>query len=53
MTSLCKKYSFTLTDTDFDAYVDREPGKVSETLEKKAQPCPGVMAQLDDLQAKK
>jgi len=52
MTSLCKKYNFTLTDQEFDAYVDRELGKVIETLEKKAQPCPGVIAQLDAFQAK-
>ncbi|KAF2492795.1 HAD superfamily hydrolase [Lophium mytilinum] len=53
MTSLCKKYNFTLTDSEFDAYVDRELGKVIETLEKKAQPCPGVVSELDALFAKK
>ena len=52
MTSLCNKYNFTLTPDEFDSYVDRELGKVVETLEKKAQPCPGAMAQLEALQAK-
>ncbi|OCK85606.1 HAD superfamily hydrolase [Lepidopterella palustris CBS 459.81] len=49
MTSLCKKYNFTLTPEEFDSYVDRELGKVIETLEKKAQPCPGVMDELEKL----
>ncbi|KAF2397987.1 HAD-like protein [Trichodelitschia bisporula] len=51
MVSLTKKFGFTLEDHEFDVYVDRELGKVIETLEKKAQPCPGVMAQLEKLQA--
>lgn len=51
MVSLCKKYNFTLTDEEFDTYVDRELGKVIETLEKKAQPCPGVMEELERLQS--
>jgi len=49
MVNLCKKYNFTLSPEDLDSYVDRELGKVIETLEKKAQPCPGVMEQLDGL----
>jgi HAD superfamily hydrolase (TIGR01509 family) len=49
MVNLCKKYDFTLTDSELDEYVDRELGKVVETLEKKAQPCPGVMEQLEGL----
>lgn len=52
MTSLCKKYDFELSPDEFDAYVDKELGKVVEKLEKDAKPCPGVMAQLDELQAK-
>jgi len=51
MTSLCKKFNFTLTDEEFDSYVDRELGKVIETLEKKAQPCPGAMEELEGLHA--
>jgi HAD superfamily hydrolase (TIGR01509 family) len=49
MTSLCKKYNFTLSPEQFDTYVDAELGKVIETLEKKAKPCPGVMEELDKL----
>jgi len=52
MTSLCKKYHFELSEADFDAYVVRELGKVIETLEKKAQPCPGVIDELTKLQEK-
>lgn len=43
MTSLQKKYGFSMPDDEFNNYVDRELGKVIETLEKKAQPCEGVM----------
>jgi len=49
MVSLCKKYNFELTPEEFDEYVDRELGKVIETLEKKAQPCPGAMEELEKL----
>jgi HAD superfamily hydrolase (TIGR01509 family) len=49
MVSLCKKYDITMADAEIDEYVDRELGKVIETLEKKAQPCPGVMDELDGL----
>lgn len=49
MVSLTKKYNFTLTDEEFDVYVDRELGKVVETLEKKAEPCEGVIPVLDKL----
>lgn len=49
MTGLCDKYGFTLSPEQLDDYVDRELGKVIETLEKKAQPCPGVMEELETL----
>ena len=42
MVSLQKKYDFTIPPKDFDNYVDRELGKVVETLEKKAKECPGA-----------
>ncbi|KAF2673756.1 haloacid dehalogenase-like hydrolase [Microthyrium microscopicum] len=51
--NLCKKYNFTISPEDLESYVDRELGKVIETLEKKAQPCPGVMEELDGLQEMK
>ncbi|KAF2179346.1 phosphoglycolate phosphatase [Zopfia rhizophila CBS 207.26] len=50
MFSLCKKYNFTLTEAEFDSYVDRELGKVIEVLEKKVQPCPGAMEELEKVQ---
>ncbi|KAJ9645705.1 hypothetical protein H2201_003713 [Coniosporium apollinis] len=53
MVSLTKKYNFTLTDEEFDTYVDRELGKVVETLEKKAVPCEGVMDELEKIFAEK
>lgn len=49
MTSLQKKYDLKISDEEFDEYVNRELGKVIETLEKKAQPCPGSMEVLDKL----
>jgi len=49
MVSLTKKYNFTLSDEEFDTYVDRELGKVVETLEKKAQPCPGAIEMVEKL----
>jgi len=53
MVSLTKKYDFTLTPDEFDAYVDRELGKVIEMLEKKAEPCEGVIPVLQKLYADK
>ncbi|KAI9711487.1 MAG: hypothetical protein M1820_002050 [Bogoriella megaspora] len=53
MTSLQKKYNFTMDEKEFNDYVDRELGKVVEKLEAAAQPCPGVMEQLDKLYAEK
>ncbi|KAF1354583.1 HAD-like domain-containing protein [Delphinella strobiligena] len=49
MVSLQKKYNFTIPSDEFDAYVDRELGKVIETLEKKARPCEGSMEILEKL----
>jgi HAD superfamily hydrolase (TIGR01509 family) len=49
MVSLCKKYDITLTNTELDDYVNRELGKVVETLEKKVQPCPGAIEELNGL----
>jgi len=49
MVSLTKKFNFTLTPEEFDIYVDRELGKVVETLEKKAEPCEGVIPVLEKL----
>ena len=49
MVSLQEKYSFTLPADEFNAYVDRELGKVIETLEKKARPCEGSMEVLEKL----
>jgi len=49
MVSLTKKYNFTLTDQEFDEYVDRELGKVVEKLEKSAEPCEGVIEELEKL----
>jgi len=53
MVSLTKKYNFTLTPDEFDSYVDRELGKVIEMLEKKAEPCEGVIPVLQKLYADK
>lgn len=51
MVNLCKKYDFTMSDSELDEYVDKELGKVVEVLERKAQPCPGVMEELEGLHA--
>ena len=53
MVSLQKKYGFTMQEDEFEAYVDRELGKVIEKLEKDAEPCPNVMPQLDQLYKEK
>jgi len=49
MVSLQKKYDFTIPPKEFDAYVDRELGKVVETLEKSAKECPGATKVLAEL----
>jgi len=47
---LAEQRGFTLTKEEEDTYVDKELGKVIETLEAKAQPCPGAMEQLEGLE---
>ncbi|KAF2431439.1 HAD-like protein [Tothia fuscella] len=47
--SWCKKYGFTMPDVEIDDYVARELGAVVAKLEKLAQPCPGVMDELEKL----
>ena len=49
MSSLQTKYDFVLDPATFDAYVDRELGKVIEKLEKEAEPLPGVIDQIEKL----
>lgn len=46
---LADERHFTLTQEEEDMYVDKELGKVVEKLEALAEPCPGVMEQLDGL----
>jgi len=46
---LAEERHFTLTQEEEDTYVDKELGKVIEKLESQAQPCPGVMDELDGL----
>ncbi|KAF2232155.1 HAD-like protein [Viridothelium virens] len=53
MVSLQKKYNFTMPEDEFNTYVDRELGAVIQKLEKAAEPCPGVMEQLDHLYKEK
>ena len=53
MVSLQKKHHFTLTDDEFEHYVNQELAQVIATLEKKAKPCEGVMPELDKLAASK
>ena len=53
MVSLEKKHNFTLTEEQFDFYVNQELAKVIATLEKKAKPCVGVMPELEKLAASK
>ena len=54
MVSLQQLYGFTLPPDKFDAYVEKELGKVIEKLKAAAEPCDGVMdvlAQLHDANA--
>lgn len=53
MVSLQKKYDFTIPEEEFNAYVDRELGKVVEKLEKEARPCQGSMEVLEKLYKEK
>jgi HAD superfamily hydrolase (TIGR01509 family) len=49
--SLDKKFELGLQEEEVAEYVAKELGRVIATLERKAQPCVGVMEQLDALQA--
>lgn len=49
LTNLCKRYNFTLSPEEMDSYVGRELGKVTETLEKKAEPCEGAIEEVEKL----
>lgn len=51
--TLAKKLNLELGEDEIEVYVAKELGKVIETLEKKAQPCPGVMDQLAALDKSK
>lgn len=51
MVSLQKKFGFDLSEAELEDYVQRELGKVIEKLEAKAQPCVGVMEELEKLHA--
>ncbi|KAL8927426.1 MAG: hypothetical protein Q9172_001357 [Xanthocarpia lactea] len=53
VTGLQKKHGFNLSDSEVDEYVNRELGKVIETLEAKAEPCVGVMPVLEELDKSK
>lgn len=53
MVSLQKIYGFTLPADEFDAYVDKELGKVIEKLKASARPCDGVMEVLEQLDKEK
>jgi HAD superfamily hydrolase (TIGR01509 family) len=47
--NVTEKHDISLTETELDDYNDIELGMVIKTLEEKAEPCPGVMEQLDGL----
>ncbi|KAI9750583.1 MAG: hypothetical protein M1835_001370 [Candelina submexicana] len=53
VTSLEKKYSLSMSDEEREGYVKKEEDKVIATLEKKAQPCIGVMQELSKLAEKR
>jgi len=53
MLGLCKKFSFTLPPDELEDYVQRELGAVIAKLNAKAQPCEGVMAELQKLEKSK
>lgn len=50
MNGLCSKYKFTIPDKEFDAYVERELGKVIENLEANATECEGASKVCEELQ---
>jgi len=47
------RFSFTLPQAEEDSYVERELGKVIEKLNAKAEPCVGVMPELEKLSKEK
>lgn len=49
MTGLCKKHNITLPQKEMDEYVDQELGEVVKKLNEKAQPCEGVLPELEKL----
>ncbi|MCJ1366137.1 hypothetical protein MMC16_005262 [Acarospora aff. strigata] len=49
MGGLQEKYNFTMEPTELESYVKQEEDRVIATLEKKAQPCAGVNAELEKL----
>lgn len=51
LVSLQKKFDFVLSGEELESFVSQEEDRVIATLEKKAQPCVGVNAQLDKLAA--
>ncbi|KAI9756544.1 MAG: hypothetical protein M4579_003803 [Chaenotheca gracillima] len=53
MVSLQKKYEFSLPPEELESYVQAEEGQVIKSLEAKAQPCPGVMEELEKLNTSK
>lgn len=53
VTGLQQKHGFKLSDAEVNSYVDRELGKVIETLLAKAEPCVGVMPVLEQLDKSK
>jgi HAD superfamily hydrolase (TIGR01509 family) len=50
LASITTKHGIPLTDTELDDYTEKELAKVIEVLERKAEPCPGAMEQLNGLQ---
>ena len=53
LTNLQKRYDFTIPDDDLEKYVKMEEDRVIANLEKKAQPCEGVMPELEKLAKEK
>jgi len=49
MGGLQEKYGFTMKPEELESYVKQEEDRVIATLERKAQPCVGVMPELDKL----
>ena len=49
MVGLMDKFKFTIPSDEFDAYVEREMGKVIENIERAGNECPGATAVVDRL----